>query len=322
MRRVALHVLVLSCLSISLNAQQDAQFTHYMFNQTYFNPAFAGLTNTNSFMVIHRSQWFGYEGTLNSAGAPNTQFVSYSGKTSLWNGGFGAYVVNDNLGPTNNLEIQFSGSYVLNLNESSSLTFGLKAGVFSTSIDFEEIIVVDPNDNLIGMSGKESQIKPDLGFGILYRNGNFFGGLSANHLIQPEFDYGNDQISNQLVRHYYVMAGYDYALNQEVTITPTLLIKNIGLSEYSWDISAIAKIRDKLWFGAAYRDSESASAMIGYKLLQDRSLSLGYAFDFVLTDAASKEPTSQELMLIYTFSSSGGRRNLGKNIIRTPRYRY
>lgn len=323
MPRFAVFVLVFTLVGYSLRGQQDAQFTHYMYNQVYFNPAFAGLTNTNSLMAIHRSQWFGYDGTINASGAPNTQFISYNGVSNLWNGGFGAYVVNDNLGPVNNLEIQLAGSYTFNLGDRSSLTFGLKAGLFSNSINFDEIIVVDPNDNLIGMSGKESQLNPDIGVGLLYRNGNFFGGLSANHFLQPKFDYGNDQVSNQLVRHYYVMAGYDYALNQEVTITPTLLIKNIGFNEYSWDITAIAKVRDRIWFGAAYRDTESASALVGYRLLQDRSLSLGYAFDFIINDAANKEPTSQEIMLIYTFSSEGGgRRKLGKNIIRTPRYRY
>jgi type IX secretion system PorP/SprF family membrane protein len=323
MSRAILLLFLLSFTGVQLSAQQDAHFTHYMYNQTYFNPAFAGLSNSNSFMAIHRSQWFGYDGSLNSGGAPTTQFISYNGRTSLWNGGFGAYLVNDNLGPTNNLELQLSGSFVIDLNERSSLTFGLKAGFFSTTLNFDDLTVVDPNDNLVGVTGTESQINPDLGFGILYRNGNFFGGLSANHLLEPEFDFGNDQISNQLVRHYYVMAGYDYALNQEVTITPTLLIKNTRLEQFSWDLTVIAKVREKLWFGAAYRDSESASALIGYRLLQDRSLSLGYAFDFVINDAANKAPTSQELMLIYTFGSSGGgKRKLGKNIIRTPRYRY
>lgn len=315
--------IILITTTISVRAQQDAQFTHYMYNQTYYNPAFTGLSNSNSLTAIHRSQWFGYQGTVNSSGAPTTQFISYNGRTNLWNGGFGAYVVNDQLGAANNLEIQLSASYIIDLNDNSSLTFGLKAGMFSTSINFDELVVVDPNDNLVGVSGKESQINPDIGFGLLYRNGNFFGGLSANHLLEPEFDYGNDQISNQLVRHYYLMAGYDYALNQDVTITPTLLLKNVGLNQFSWDLSAIAKIRDRLWVGAAYRDSESASAMIGYKLLQDRSLSVGYAFDVVINNAAAKEPSSQEIMLIYSFKSKGPRkRKVGKNIIRTPRYRY
>lgn len=322
MVRILLYIsLILTVFSLS--AQQDAQFTHYMYNQTYYNPAFTGLTNSNSLTAIHRSQWFGYEGTINSAGAPTTQFISFNGRTNLWNGGIGAYIVNDQLGPSGNLEVQLSASYIVELGANSSLTFGLNLGMFSTSIDFDQLIVVDPNDNLIGMSGKESQINPDLGFGVLYRNGNFFGGLSANHLLQPEFDYGNDQISNQLVRHYYITAGYDYALGPEVTLTPTLLIKNTGLEQFSWDLSAIAKIRERLWVGVSYRDTESASAMIGYKLLQDRSLSLGYAFDFVINDAAAKEPSSQEILLIYSFRSKNrGKRKSGKNIIRTPRYRY
>ena len=313
----------LSLTVFSLSAQQDAQFTHYMHNQIYYNPAFTGLTNSNSLTAIHRSQWFGYKGTINSTGAPTTQFISFNRRINLWNGGVGAYIVNDQLGPSGNLEIQLSASYVIELGASSSLTFGVNVGMFSTSIDFNELVVVDPNDNLVGMNGKESQTNPDLGFGILYRNGNFFGGLSANHLLQPKFDYGNDQISNQLVRHYYVIAGYDYALRPEVTLTPTLLIKNTGLQQSSWDLSVIAKIRERFQVGVSYRDTESASAMIGYKLLQDRSLSLGYAFDFVINDIAAKEPSSQEILLIYSFKSNNiGKRKSGKNIIRTPRYRY
>lgn len=322
MVRISLFILF-STLVISVRAQQDAQFTHYMYNQTYFNPAFTGLTSVNSLTAIHRSQWFGYNGTTNNSGAPTSQFISYNGRTNLWDGGLGMYVVNDQLGAVNNLEVQLSASYVIDFGNNNSLTFGLKGGMFSTSINFDELIVVDPNDNLVGVSGKESQMNPDIGFGVLFRSGNFFGGLSANHLLEPKFDYGSDQISNQLVRHYYVMMGYDYALNDEVTITPTLLIKNVGLDQFNWDFSATAKIREKLWVGASYRDAESVSAMIGYRLLQDRSLSLGYAFDFVINDAAAKEPSSQEILLIYSFKSKGrAKRKVGKNIIRTPRYRY
>lgn len=322
MTRVSLICLVLSFTGLPLFGQQDAQFTHYMYNQMYYNPAFAGLSNANSLTAIHRSQWFGYDGTSNPGGAPSTQFISYSGFSGLWNGGYGAYVVNDNLGPSNNLEFQLSGSYILNLGNNSSLTLGVKAGFFSSSLNFDELIVVDPNDNLVGLTGRESQMRPDLGFGLLYRRGNFFGGFSANHLIQPEFDFGEDQVSNQLTRHYYLTAGYDYALTSEITITPTLLVKNVGLDVTSWDFTVTGRYNDRLWAGLAYRQSESASALIGYSLLQDRTLSFGYAFDFVVSDRAAKEPTSHEIMLIYTFKSNNGGRKFGKNIIRTPRYRY
>lgn len=322
MTRAFLLTIVCLCCHLGLRAQQDAQFTHYMFNQLYYNPAFAGLSNGNTVTAIHRSQWFGYDGTINSGGAPSTQMISYNTTSSFWKGGLGFHVVNDNLGPSSNLELQISGSYFLDLPNGASLSIGLKAGMFSSSIDFDEVVVVDPRDGVGSLTGKESQLRPDLGGGILYRNGNFFGGFSTNHLIQPEFDFGQDQIANQLLRHYYLTAGYDYALTPELTITPTLLVRSVGFDTYNWDISVIGRFRDQLWGGVSYRQSESASAMIGYKVLKDRSLALAYSVDIVLTDRLSKEPTSQEVMLIYTFKSKNRVRNLGRNIIRTPRYRY
>ena len=322
MTRAFLLTIICLCCHLGLRAQQDAQFTHYMFNQLYYNPAFAGLSNGNTVTAIHRSQWFGYDGTINSGGAPSTQMISYNTSSSFWNGGLGFHVVNDNLGPSSNLELQISGSYFLELPNGASLSIGLKAGMFSSSIDFDEIVVVDPRDGVGSLTGKESQLRPDLGVGILYRNGNFFGGFSTNHLIQSGFDFGQDQIANQLLRHYYLTAGYDYVLTPELTITPTLLVRSIGFDAYNWDLSVIARFRDQLWGGVSYRQSESASAMIGYNVLKDRSLVLAYSVDIVLTDRLSKEPTSQEVMLIYTFKSKNRARNLGRNIIRTPRYRY
>ena len=170
-----------------------------------------------------------------------------------------------------------------------------------------------------GLTGKESQLRPDLGVGILYRKGNFFGGLSANHLLEPEFDFGEDQLSNQLNRHYYLTAGYDYSLTPQLTITPSLLLKSVGFNTYNVDVSVIGKYNDKLWAGLAYRQSESASALFGYNVWGDR-LTLAYAFDFVISDRDSKEPTSQELMLIYNFKKSPPATR--RFPIRTPRYRY
>ncbi len=315
-------VLLFTFSFLGLKAQQDAQFTQYMFNPMYYNSAFAGLSNANTLTAIHRSQWFGYDGTINPGGAPSTQFISYSMLSNWWSGGLGVHLVNDNIGPSNNLELKFSGSYYIPLSNQSSLSIGVGAGIFSSAINFDELVLVNPSDEFANLSGKESQIRPDLSLGILYRRGNFFGGFSTNHLIQPEFDFGQDQRANRLVRHYYVSAGYDYALSQEITITPTVLLKSVGFESYSWEVSVLGRYNDQLWGGVSYRQSESASVMIGYSILKDRSLALGYALDLVLADRNSKEPTSQEIMLIYKFPTRDNRINLGRNIIRTPRYRY
>lgn len=178
-------LLLFGMVTLGARAQQDAQFTQYMFNPLYFNPSFAGLANANTLTAIHRSQWFGYQGTINQQGAPNTQMISYNTLSDFWDGGMGIHVVNDQLGPSSNLEIQLSGSYFINLPGNSSLSIGLKLGMFSSSLDFDELVLVDPGDNIANISGKESQIRPDVGLGFLYRNGNFLGVSAQTTCFSP-----------------------------------------------------------------------------------------------------------------------------------------
>lgn len=314
-----LFVLLAAFAAFQAVAQQDAQFTQYMFNQLYFNAAFAGVERESSLRAIHRSQWLGYDGTLNSSGAPNTQAVSYSQRLQNFNGGFGVLVSNDNLGASNNLEFMVSGTKFFVLPNGASLSVGIRAGFFSSSINFDKLIVVNPSDALAKLSGRESQLRLDTGIGVLYRKGNFFTGLSTNHLLQPKFDFGEKQLSNQLNRHYYLTAGYDYALTPQLTLTPGLLVKSVGFNNFNVEVSVVGMYDEKLWAGLAYRQSESASAMLGYKVWGSR-LTLAYAFDFVVSARNSKKPTSQEFMLIYNFKKSSTPKV--RSIIRTPRYRY
>jgi type IX secretion system PorP/SprF family membrane protein len=312
-------VLLIVC-NFKVTAQQDAQFTQYMFNQLYYNPAFAGFEEGSTLTAIHRSQWFGYDGTINQGGAPNTQLISYNSRINQIKSGLGLYVSNDNLGPSNSLQVQAALSRNFGLPDGSILTVGVNLGFFSSSLNFDDIIVVNPNDPISIGTGKESQLKPDFGVGFLYRKGNFFGGFSTNHLLQPKFDFGESQVSNQLNRHYYLTMGYDYSLTPQIKITPTVLLKSVSLNTYNLDVSVIGEYNNNLRAGLAYRQSESASLILGYKILSDRSLTLGYAFDFVLGNQDSKRPASQEIMLIYNFKSSPAL--AGRRIIRTPRFRY
>ena len=324
MTRVTRTIFILALLAggYQLSAQQDAQFTHYMFNQQYYNPGYTGMSTGPVITAIHRSQWFGYDGNINTGGAPNTQLVSINYPlTQLKGSGVGLYIVNDHLGPANNLEFQASFAYQLKI-QGGILSVGIKAGLYSSALNFDELIFVDPSDDLAGLTGKESQMKPDFGFGAYYKKGNVFAGISASHLTEPTFDFGDNQIANKLSRQYYVMAGYEYKFSPQLTFIPTFLIKSTGLNTYNFDLSVIGKYEDKLWAGLAYRQSESASAMVGYNLLSNRSLSLAYAFDFVVNDRSSKEPTSHELMLVYHLKSDRKPKVPRSKIIRTPRYRY
>jgi type IX secretion system PorP/SprF family membrane protein len=320
MKRILLVVSVLLVVELAM-AQQEAQFSQYIFNQLFFNPAYAGVEGVTKMTAIHRSQWFLYSSTFDGGGAPTTQVLTLSTPILKFNSGVGLHFTNDNLGPVNNLEAQVSGAYHLNINE-AKMSFGVRVGVKSQSIDFDKYRWDDETDPL-NKSGKESQIRPDMAVGLYYRAEKYFAGVSFNHLLKSEFDFGVDELRNPLENHIFLVAGYHYEFNYDLIITPSILAKTVldesGINTYSLDLSVIGTYRERLWGGLAFRQSDAAIAMIGYGITKDNALKLGYAFDYIVTGQDAKEPTSHEVLLSYTLPvvSAGG-----KKIIRTPRFRH
>ena len=81
--------------TLGLLAQQDPQFTQYMFNTLYYNPGYAGVDVVTKLTAILRSQWTGYTPTSGGGGAPTTQLISMSTPLFKINSGFGAYISYD-----------------------------------------------------------------------------------------------------------------------------------------------------------------------------------------------------------------------------------
>ncbi|MFN0048436.1 MAG: PorP/SprF family type IX secretion system membrane protein, partial [Cytophagales bacterium] len=84
-------------------SQQDPQFTQYMFNNQYFNPAYAGSSDYITGILFHRKQWDGLRGS------PVTQ--NFTGIVPFKRKHFalGFNLVNDNIGEvkTGSLNINF-----------------------------------------------------------------------------------------------------------------------------------------------------------------------------------------------------------------------
>lgn len=300
----------------SLYAQQDGQYSQYMFNTLFYNPAYAGVEGVTKITAFHRSQWAGYTGSFVPGGAPTSQVLSFSTPVFRIRSGVGLHIVNDNLGPLNNLEAQLSYAYHLGL-RNSKLSFGMRVGAYSQSIDFDKYDPIDDGDPFI-QEGRISQIRPDLALGIYYRAEKLYIGAAFNHLLKAEFDFGIDQFSNPLENQVTLTAGYDYEFNYNLILTPSILVKT-DLNNYSFDLSLIGTYNDKLWGGVSFRQGDAAIGMLGYSLFQDNSLKVGYAFDYIIKAQEAKEPTSHEIMLSYTLPAAAAG---GKKIIRTPRFRH
>src|SRR5687767_10331103 len=297
-------------------AQQDAQFSQYMFNQIYITPAAAGIDGVTRFTALHRSQWLGYESSFGGGGAPTSQLITFSTPIHKLKSGFGAYVLHDQLGPQNNMEIQAMYAYHLGIKD-SKLSIGLKVGAYSQTIDGGEYNPIQEGDPVI-IEGKETQIRPDLGFGVMYRAEKYYAGVGFNHLTKATFDFGINEARGSLENHMNFTAGYFYDVSFDLQINPTVLIKT-DFNEFSFDVGIIATLRNTMWGGLSFRQAEAANLLLGYSFLKDKSLKLGYSIDIVVKDRAAKENFSHEIMLTYELPvSSGG----GKKIVRTPRYRH
>lgn len=312
-------ILLLFFFEVStLMAQQDPKFTQYMYNGTYYNPAFAGKEGGFRFSALHRSQWLNYTTNSGQGGAPVSQLLTAQGRLEGKNIGYGLTLVNDQIGATGNLEINLQGAYHKKLNR-STLSVGAYVGMYSSSIDYGELIVVNPEPNLRN-SGKESQLNVNFGAGILYDAGDYYIGLSSRHINEPNFDFGDGSYANQLKNHSYLLAGYRFRPVGQLTIEPSFLLKTVSFNNFSYEVSVIATHQNRISGGFGFRGEEAVSAILGYNLLRDNSLKLGYAFDLIFSGAEAKAPTSHELMLRYTLSDVS--REVQRIIQRTPRFRF
>ena len=102
-------------------AQQDPQYTQYLFNCLSINPAYAAKAEVLTATALHRSQWVGFDG------APTTQTLTLQAPLSKKNVGLGLSIHNDKIGPSK--ETGFYGDYAYRLNfHRNHLAFGINGG--------------------------------------------------------------------------------------------------------------------------------------------------------------------------------------------------
>ncbi|XOV92721.1 MAG: PorP/SprF family type IX secretion system membrane protein [Bacteroidota bacterium] len=317
-----LSVLILLIIGITANAQNGFFFSHYMLNPSYFNPAWVGMEGKAFAAFQYRNQWLGYNSSFDgSGGAPSTQLLTLNIPVNGPISGIGANISNDNLGPLNNIQGQFSVSAKWRFSM-GTLSVGLMPGFFSQTEKFDELRFNDPEDPL-NLGSRQTQIRPDLNAGIFFvMKNNIYIGVSAMNILEPSFNFGIDidsaAFNNQFKRNYTGLIGTAIAFNQDLVIKPSVLIRS-DLIGFTYDVSAIAIFKEKMWGGLSYRRSESAILLLGYSLLEDNVLKLGYSFDYVVNEQDAKQPTSHEIYIRYDIPDLifGG-----KKIVKTPRFSF
>ena len=285
-------------------AQQDAQYTQYMFNTMSVNPAYAGSRGQPSVGALYRSQWVGLEG------APKTQTLNIQSPIRNSKLGYGVSIVNDQIGDGVVQETYFDAviSYTIDVSAEGKLSFGLKAGGNLLNLDFNKLRNFD--DEPVSGDNIENRFSPNVGVGLYYHAERFYAGLSAPNLLQTEhFDNSQQQagsvqfLSKERI-NFYLITGYVFDLNGNLKFKPALLTKVVGGAPLQVDMSANFMFNDKFTFGAAYRWDAAISAMAGFQISEQ--FMIGLAYDRETTDLGGTQfnDGSFEVLLRYELVKS------------------
>ena len=286
------HILIgiLMLGSTQVQAQQDPQYTNYMYNTVNINPAYAGSRGSMSIFGLHRTQWVGLEG------APTTN--SFSVNTPLKNSklGLGVGYVNDRLGVIDENTISLDLSYTIDLNKKNSkLSFGVKGSMNLLNVSYSRLNKFNPNDPLI-LTDISNEASPNIGAGVYWHNEKSYLGLSVpNFLENDRFDNGTVYSSMNQRMHYYLMGGHVFEINPMLKFKPAFLLKAVSGAPLQADVTANFLIHDKLTLGAAYRWDAAWSALAGFQVTD--GLMLGYSYDAETTKLGRYNNGSHELFV-------------------------
>lgn len=312
--------ILIGLITISLlgYAQQDAQYSQYMFNGIYINPAYAGYKEQLNIHSFYRNQWVGIQGS------PKSMSIAIDGTANEGNIGLALQVASDKLGAQSSISSYLNFAYRLrvNYNEDTRLSFGIGFGAVQNSIDGNRLNTIDIDDSALPR-GMQSNLLPDARAGVFYNTNRWYAGFSVDNLIAQ---YAVKQVSDAAFfptqkAHYYLTAGVLLPINEDVQLKPSFLLKDDRAGPSSLDISTFALIADKVWIGGSYRtavklynkaylqkDLNMRNSLIAMtEIFATPQLRIGYAFDYSLNDLANYSGGTHEISIGFYFKSKNVR---------------
>ena len=286
-------------------AQQDAQYTQYMYNTINVNPAYAGSRGAMSIFALHRTQWVGLDG------APVTNVASINTPLNESNLGLGVTFINDKIGPTNENTISADLSYSIPTSENYRLSFGLKATANLFNLDITKLNPVDAFPLDPSMQNIKNEFSPNIGAGLYLHSDKAYIGFSIPNFIESNrYDDNEVAIFKEKI-NYYFMAGYLFDLSSEVKFKPAVLSKMVVGAPLQLDISGNFLFSEKFTVGLAYRWSAALSAMVGFQVSD--GMYIGYGYDRETTKLNNYNSGSHEIFLRYEIFKNNDK-------ITTPRF--
>jgi len=273
--------------------QQLPLNSQYTLNQYEINPAVAGSSDGFPLGFTFRKLWMGIEGS------PSIQTLSGHMEVAE-HMGVGLKVFNISSGPLRRTGGEVTYAYHIPLSDGEQkLAFGL-SGLFYQYNLARDLKLEDPTDEAYLASG-EGMFVPDVSFGVYFYSDNYYVGLAVPQLLSRKVDLKSDKVlEQQQVRHYFLHGGYNFKINNDFALEPSVLMKIIEAGVFQADINARLTYKRMVSFGVSYRTGDAVIVQLGY---MTKNFLIGYAYDITLSDVRTASSGSHEIMMIYTFKN-------------------
>ncbi|MDR2449219.1 MAG: PorP/SprF family type IX secretion system membrane protein [Prevotellaceae bacterium] len=307
---------ITGCGYVTTFAQQDMQYTQYLFNYLVVNPAYAGYKEATNLQAFSRMQWVGVNG------APNVYSLSVDGTAAAGDVvGWGTQLINEQRGANNLISLFGTYAFRLRLNQRDDrLSFGLSAGVTQWQLNRSKLITDNSgvSDNLY-MYYTRPEWRPDFRVGVYYNTPFLYAGVSATNLFA---NFSGDI----RVPHLYVSAGGFIPLSNSIGLKPSFIYRNDFKGPGNLDVNLLALLLKQLWVGVTYRtgiyigqikatevetvQTTNALAFM-IELFVIKNVQIGYSYDLSVSGVGW--PGSHEISFSYIIPKKRTRQS-------TPRY--
>ena len=300
MRRLLLTTIALLFVGvIKMYAQQEPQFTHYMFDKLAYNPAAAGINPEYvNITGLYHNQWGSFHDAEGGSapitqsaeidGAIRSKFMSYKNMYI----GAGLSFLNDREGFISTTGFMLAGDLHISPSFGGDLSLGLNLGMINKSISPNW---KDPNPTDPFLPGTSSNYGFDAGLGAYYSTIKYFIGISALHLPATNLNWATPyngaptSLATMTVdRTYFLTGGYYYDIpsNPDLQLQPSFLIKQDAATT-SFGISCLLMWKQLAWAGINYRTEKvtALAVMAGINLTPNLKIGASY-------DVATSEPTA------------------------------
>jgi len=321
MKRI-LHIAIVVFICVqTATAQQKPQYTQYVFNNLLLNPAVTGIENYTDVKAGYRSQWTGLTGApvtsyltvdfplgdkflqgdatafpAQGGVNPSSRLYTQNYMAAEPHHGLGFMLVSDKAGPITTTNIDMTYAYHLGLTERLNLAVGVAAGFNRISLNTSLITLENPNDPAI-TNGTNAQWKPDLSTGIWLYSSDYYFGASVQQILPEDLYFSSTHSANasKTVPQYFVTGGVKLFLNDDITLLPSFLIKEINPTPLTFDINAKVSFQDKFWLGGSYRRDDSFGVLAGLNI--SSFINIGYSYDITTSALNTVSNGTHEIVI-------------------------